>query len=401
MINKSNGSEPRLAKDSGGEFGNLPPVVSNLGEMVREELTSSLDPNVARRFPSSREIAEAIKLFVPPEDFNSMSVVEASDLVSGVIKAVRRNVSKTDDMKISSQKALSVACEAVTTGLVDSIEIENTPAASRSEKLRQICRQDESILVQVKSFTPPPVPPPQLTFASVGSSSGANDGSNEGQSPNSQRAVAVVADRLAMTASKDPAVQAKVSERITDLVNSGKVSPVELEDLQFFASGTGRMNAAGELVVNKTAPHQTDITTILSLLEDNVSVQMITVLIHMKGLIGEDVEFPDLIEDARLQTMRPEDFAEYMIQEKNLNLDTFEAFCDEFGLDLDAVAMSGRHSSDFGQSIEATEEIAEGILFAMSRGKGRTMDDKLESVIKRSRESKYHRGDLRYFMDHN
>lgn len=373
----------QLSQDAGGSFGGGSLTNFSLGNQVREYLTSSLDERKAEMFPPEKDIDTAIRLFVSPEAIVKADIIEIGSVIDGAIKAVRKNAKECGEQIPGARQALAHACRAVTSGLLESTTIVGEPDASNLDKLRHLCREDESILSRIATFTPPiqGVPAPVLA------STPAEATQPTTEQPQQNRALSTVVDRLAMLASSDVEIQAKTSARIHALVEASKVTEAQLGEFSYFASGTGKVNSDGGLIVNKQAPLYTSLNTILSLLEDDVAPEMVMLTVQLKRLLeSTSIELPDLIDEDRLQRMSDDDFAKYLIRKLNLSIETVEAFCNEFNFDMEQMVGSDEGDFDLTGATEDLEVLAEGIVFAMQHCAGASIDQRLEALIALSKE---------------
>lgn len=214
-------------------------------------------------------------------------------------------------------------------------------------------------------------------------------------SESENRSIITTVDRLALLASPDVEMQAHTSARITALIEAQKVSEEQLEEFAFVASGTGKVNEAGALIVNKDAPLFTSINTIIGLLEDDVPPHMVMLTIQLKRLFDSTtIELPDLIDEDRLQRMSEQEFAKYLVRSLNLSLDTLEDFCSEFNFDLEQMVGSEKDTVAISSATDELEALAEGIMFVMQHGPGLTIDQRLESFIRLSKSRPELRGDF-------
>jgi hypothetical protein len=373
----------QLSQDAGGSFGGGSLTNFSLGNQVREYLTSSLDERKAEMFPPEKDIDTAIRLFVSPEAVVKADIIEIGGIIDGAIKAVRRNAKECGEQIPGARQALAHACRAVTSGLLQATHIVGEPDATNLEKLRHLCREDESILSRIATFTPPiqEVPAPVLA------STAAEASQSTTEQPRQSHALSTLVDRLATLGSPDPSTQAETSARITALVSAGKVSEAQLGEFSYIASGTGRVDSNGALIINTQAPLYTSLNQILILLEADFPPEIIMLTVQLKRLLeSTSIEIPNFIDEDRIQHMSEAAVARYFVRKLNLSLEGVEAFCDEFNFDIKQIVGSGEVDFDLSSATEDLEEIAEGIIFAMQNCSGATIDQRLEALIDLSRE---------------
>lgn len=391
--NFSTRNNPKFAADQGGGTGGGSLPGFDLSGLVREELVSNLDERKAAQFPNEREIGKAIRLLVPQTMVANSDVLRISDLLHGAMKAVRSNAKGCGDPLPSASKALSTACRAVESGLIDATEIEDEPNASTLDKLKHLCEYDTSILSLIATSAPRAAVSAPVIASEIAQA--AQPVEQQAQTQEETFALSTKVDRLALLASPDPATQAQTSARITALIEANKVTEGQLDEFAFFASGTGKVNQDGTLIVNKDTPLYTSLNTILSLLEDNVEPQMVMLTIQLKRLLETtNIELPDLIDEEKLQSMSEQEFARYLVRKLNLSFETVEAFCNEFQLDLDEMVGSDEGTFNFTAANETLEELAEGIIFAMQNCEGKSIDARVRALIEVSKEHPSLRGNL-------
>jgi hypothetical protein len=386
----------KLSANSGGGFGSSSMPGFSLADLVRDTLISSLDARRAAQFPSVEDIDKAIGLLAPTDMVANFEISRISDILSSAMKAVRKNAKLCGESVPNATAALDTACRAVSSGLIDDTPIEGEPNASKLDRLKHLCVEDASLVERIATFAPKPSE--SSKEVEVGTSETVH--TSQPQPHTINFALSTRVDRLALLDSPDPMAQAGTSARINALIEAKKVTEDQLGEFEFFASGTGKVDQGGALIVNKNAPLYTSLNTILSLLEDNVSPQMVMLTIQLKRLLeSTEVELPDLIDEDKLQSMSESEFGKYLVSRLNLSLETVEAFCNEFGFDIEELVGSEDRDFDPSAATEALEEVAEGILFAMQNCSGRTIDQRVEALIDLSRDHPDLRGNLERVKD--
>jgi len=329
-----------------------------------------------------------IALYVPAEQHTVANTMTIVDQLSSLINTVGKHC-KGNDERISAETAVALIVEAYELGVVNTLNGTITAVQAFSSFVAHSSSISDEIGRARSAKRPAPVAVSTVTEGtrSVVESTSAPEATG------SSTKISTKVNEFALSVGWTP-------ERVTALMATSGLTEGDLDDIKFWASGTGKTNPkTGELIVRKDKPSYTDPDAILSLIEEGAPAKVVILLVEMKRLLDGYASVPDLIDGADLLKMTVNDFIKKVLNSpNNLELDDLTQFCDEFGFDLDAVIghreYGGRTETEDITDESVAQEIAEAILTAMECGEGKTLGQKLRSFVRESRDHGHNRGDV-------
>lgn len=378
----------------------------SIGETVRELLISPLSERRAAGFPKADQIMQAISLYVEAEVFASNDIQQISDTIERCILIVQRNSKRCGEATPNDCDALDIACRAVKCGLIDSTRIDGFPGASRLERLKHLCSNDDSLRYAIGTFVPPVVvemvTPAIPNAETINLSSSATESKEENSpgadkgSTSTSRDLSTTVNRLAMLVSDNQEEQADAGARITALVLNNQVAQEDLVEFETIVSGGSKRDKNGNIIIRRNALNQSSsMLAIIELLESGKSPETVLTSLQVSARLDGIASVPDLADSRRVLAMTDSEYDRFLDRKRNLDMDTLEDFCDEFGFDInEAAGLNELNALVVDEDSDASLGIAEAIVFCIHNGEGRTVDDRVRSIIKLSKEHHELRGDF-------
>jgi hypothetical protein len=382
-----------LAADKGGDLGDggakMPQI--DLCDTVLEELRNTFTSS-SWKGDAKETVSQWIAAFIPTAEQKIENTYDIAGTLCDLIKVVGQHC-KANSEKVSAPSAVAKIVEAYQLGLVDT----STSGGSVVKAFNYFVANSSSITVDIGRARTA-----ARTAAAVTTTQGVETSTTSeqedvaplsSQETSSSTEISTAVNTFALKVGWTP-------ERVTTLMERSGLTEGDLDDIAFWASGTGKTDPnTGELIVRKNMPSYTDPDAILSLLEEGMPAKLVIVLVEMKRLLEGDAQVPELLDGAEMRDMTESDFIKKVLRgTTNLELDELAEFCDEFGFDLDAVVGHAEFGArtDYNEIIDqsVSEEIAEALLTTLNNGRGATLADKISSFVQASKSHHHIRGDF-------
>ena len=394
IVNRDS-NQPKLSADTeiGGSLGSeaQETQLSLLKTTIADEIKDTLHNK--KSAPSEESVEKFIAAFIPSEKQSASHLREIQDQLNVVVRLVRANTKTAGENIPVFSAALDIAIRMAESGLLASTELSNA-GVSLYEKALHLLKEDESIRERLGRFESR-----SATSSSVVVVTNLEDqivahaeDRTEAEMTNSRTRTNESAQELTLYESLGQLAGIS-AERLQNAFALAELTPSDIEDLTYFTTGTdGKRDSNGELIVLNNSPYRVSLTGMITLLEEGYSKGLVLVMAQLKRLldINDEVVLGDLIEDEELQQMTEADFIKKVLNAPGaLEPEIIASFCTEFGYDLDratitkqSIGKDTKGSSVAGAlDLDSAEEIASGLLLALSKGEGVRLDQKIQSFI--------------------
>ena len=363
-------------------------IWDTLAESVREEIVDKLDPKAAKRFPPTEELKKAMLLIVPEETLAAKDSYTIANEICQAIRQVRGNAKSAGEAFLTNSVALDVVIRSIP--LLDATELTSNSGASRIEKLRHLCQEQESFRARVGYFNAQRESNGAETTTDnssdtqpISTSETTNNQNNTNSTALSNQ-IGSMFDLAGVSADDRPDLET----RITNLVNARKIYEEDLENMRMIASPD----------IRDVEPPP--MSSVVALLEEGINLPSISLAIQLRSKLQTDADLnmAELLSDEEMSKMTDKNFEKTIFSPKNLPVETLQDFCDEFNFDVDLAAGTGDLGENYDLGTEAAEEIAEALVRAIRAGEGNTIEARVRSIVNLSRERRELNGNFDMLM---